>query len=244
MRTSNPVLSEKIFSQLEAADDRMTLQGTINKSLCLIFLVVGAAYFSWQGAVKGEGIFLMPKSMLYLLIATFILSLIIVFKKTTAPYLAPVYAIMEGVLLGVISFSFEKIYPGIVVQALLCTFGTFFSLLMAYRLKLVEPTENFKQVIMAATAGIALVYFMDIVLNMFGHKVPFIHETGPMGIVVSVIVTCVAALNLVLDFDCIEEGVKRGAPRYMEWYSSFALLVTLIWLYLEILRLLAKAKRR
>jgi uncharacterized YccA/Bax inhibitor family protein len=155
-----------------------------------------------------------------------------------------VYAILEGGALGAISALFEFRYPGIVMQAVLCTFGTFFALLMAYRSKLIQATENFKLGVFAATGGIALVYLIDFGLGFFGHNVPYIHEGGIGGIVVSLFVTVIAALNLVLDFDFIERGAESGAPKYMEWYAAFGLLVTLVWLYLEILRLLSKSRRR
>lgn len=247
MRTSNPALSEKTFQGLVPSSTAMTIEGTVNKSLLLIVLVVISAYFTWQSAFpdgwSADVPPVIPVWYFFAMLASFIVGMVIIFKQTTAPFLAPVYAILEGALLGALSALFEFKYPGIVLQAVLCTCGTFFALLMAYKSGLIKATENFKLGVVAATGGIALVYVISIVLGLFGIRVPFIHEGGPIGIAFSVFVTIIAALNLVLDFDFIEKGAERGAPKYMEWYASFGLLVTLIWLYLEFLRLLSKSRK-
>ena len=248
MRTSNPALSEKTFRQFERTDQVMTISGTVNKSLFLIVLVIVSAYLSWQSAYpQGWSIETAPQVPGWYLPALFGalgISLIIIFKQKTAPYLAPVYAIVEGAVLGALSALFETRYPGIVMQAMMCTLGTFFALLLAYRSGLIKATENFKLGVVAATGGIGIVYLIDIGLRFFGHQVPVIHEAGPLGIAVSVGITIVAALNLVLDFDFIEKGAEQGAPKYMEWYASFGLLVTLVWLYVEFLRLMSKLRKR
>ncbi|MBX3041384.1 MAG: Bax inhibitor-1/YccA family protein [Bdellovibrionaceae bacterium] len=248
MRTSNPALSDKTFRTFIKTDSQMTIQGTVNKSLFLILLTMFAGYMSWQSAYPGgwspEAVPTIPPWYLPVILGAFGLSLVIIFKKTTAPFLTPLYALLEGAALGALSSIFEARYPGIVMQAVLCTFGTFISLLLAYKSGLIKATENFKLGVTAATGGIALVYLIDLGLMFFGMRVPFIHENGPIGIAVSVGITIVAALNLVLDFDFIEDGAKSGAPKYMEWYASFGLLVTLIWLYLEFLRLLAKSRKK
>ncbi len=248
MRTANPALSEKTFQNLAASDSKMTIQGTINKSLFLILLVFVSGYLSWQSAYptgwSTDTAPTIPSWYLPAILISFVLAMVIIFKKTTAPMLTPVYAILEGATLGAISSIFENRYPGIVMQAVMCTFGTFFALLMAYKSGWIKATENFKLGVVAATGGIALVYLIDMVLRFFGTNVPFIHENGTMGILVSLGITVVAALNLVLDFDFIEKGAEQGVPKYMEWYASFGLLVTLVWLYLEILRLLGKARKR
>ncbi len=250
MRTANPALSEKTFQNLTstASDARMTVNGTVNKSMFLIVLVMGSAYFTWQGVYPdGASENIMPVIPVWYygaLIAAFIISLIIIFKKTTAPFLTPVYAVVEGAALGALSCLFEARYPGIVMQAVMCTFGTFLALLMAYKSGLIRATENFKLGIVAATGGIAIVYLIDIVLRFFGKEFPFLHESSPFGIGISMFIVVIAALNLVLDFDFIEKGAEQGAPKYMEWYASFGLLITLIWLYLEILRLLAKMRKK
>ena len=170
--------------------------------------------------------------------------MVIMFKPKTSPYLAPAYALAEGVFLGALSGFMQTIYPGIVLPAILLTFGVAGSLLAAYASGLVRATENFKLGIMAATGGIAIVYLATFVLGFMGIQIPYIHGSGIIGIGFSLIVVVIAALNLVLDFDFIEKGVENGAPKYMEWYASFGLLVTLVWLYLELLRLLAKLQGR
>jgi uncharacterized YccA/Bax inhibitor family protein len=171
-------------------------------------------------------------------------ALAICFRHTWAPTLAPVYALTEGLFLGGVSASFEAQYPGIVIQAVGGTFGTLAGLLLAYQSGLIRATENLKLGIVAATGGICLVYLISLVGGLFGFPVPFIHEAGPVGIGFSLFVVVVAALNLVLDFDFIEQAADRGAPKYLEWYGAFALMVTLVWLYMEILRLLSKLRSR
>ncbi|MMZ64024.1 Bax inhibitor 1 like protein [compost metagenome] len=170
-----------------------------------------------------------------------ILALIVSFAPKAAPFLVPVYAVAEGMFLGAISAQFEqKIVPGITLNAILLTMGVFFALLIAYKTRLIKATENFKLGVVAATGGIALVYLINFILGFFGMQVPFLHESSWIGIGISVVIVIIAALNLVLDFDFIENGAAQGAPKYMEWYGAFGLMVTLVWLYLEILRLLAK----
>lgn len=245
-RTGNPALNKKTFTNLEiAGSGAMSLQGVVNKSGLLITLVVVSAAYIWtqyfyDGYIDPA---VMPVALIGF-IGAFILGLITVFKKHLAMYTAPIYAILEGIILGVISAFFEQRYPGIVMQAVGLTFGTFIALLAAYSTRLIKATENFKLGIAAATGGIALFYLASIVTGFFGFQMPLIHDTGIFGIGFSVFVVIIAALNLVLDFDFIEQGVSMGAPKYMEWYSAFGLLVTLIWLYLEILRLLSKARSK
>ncbi len=247
MRTANPALNNKTFDQLgvQYEADRaelMTLQGTVTKTGFLLLLVVAAGAFTWKMTYQTpEAVY---PWMIGGLIGGLILALITIFKPSASPYTAPAYAACEGLLLGAISAAFEKAYPGIVVQAVGLTFGTLAALLLAYTSRLIKPTENFKLGIVAATGGIMLLYLASFILGLFGIPIGFIHSSGPIGIGFSVVVVIIAALNLVLDFDFIETGVERGAPKYMEWYGGFALLVTLIWLYLEILRLLAKLRER
>ena len=173
-----------------------------------------------------------------------IVAIITVSKRHLSPYTTPIYALLEGLALGGISRFFETLYPGIVNQAIFLTFGTLAALLFAYRSGLIKPTENFKLGIVAATGGIAFVYIISFILGLFGVQVPLIHSNSNFGILFSFGVVVIAALNLVLDFDFIEEGAEIGAPKYMEWFGAFGLLVTLIWLYLEILHLLAKLQSR
>lgn len=225
----------------------MTVGGTVHKSFILLAILMIGAYYSWNQAFPGGwtsgAVPSLPVWYLGVVIGTLVVSLIIIFKKTTAPYLAPVYAALEGLLLGGISAVFEARYPGIAFQAVLCTFGVFLALLVAYQTRVIRATENFKLGVIAATGGIAVVYLIDLGLSFFGMNVPYLHENGTMGIVVSLVIVVVAALNLVLDFDFIEKGAEAGAPKYMEWYAAFGLLVTLIWLYLEMLRLLSKTRK-
>jgi uncharacterized YccA/Bax inhibitor family protein len=249
MRSSNPALSEKVFRNFSrTTDERMSLSGTVNKSFILITLVIASAFWSWQNAYSGgwsqESVPQIPSWYFVLIIGTLILSFVIVFKKEWAPYLAPVYAVGEGVLLGTISALFDYRYPGVVLQAVLCTLGVFLALLFLYKTRVIQATKNVKLGIVAATMGVVLVYLADMVLRFFGNSVPFLHESSTMGIVVSAIIVGVAAMNLILDFDFIEQGAERGAPQYMEWYAAFGLLITLVWLYMEMLRLLGKTRRR
>ena len=172
-----------------------------------------------------------------------LVALLTIFVKKIAGYTSPVYALLEGVAIGGISAFYEAKFPGIVIQAVGLTFGTLACLLLAYRSGLIRASENFKLGVVAATGAIALLYVVNLVMGLFGHSIGFIHDSGPIGIVFSLVVVTVAAFNLVLDFDFIEQGVAQGAPKYMEWYGAFGLLVTLVWLYLEILRLLSKLRR-
>lgn len=253
MRTSNPALSEKTFTQFLAqgrtSQEVMTISGTVQKSFILVALTIASAFFSWSLSYQDAGGWseaatpVIPGWYLPMILGTFVLSLVIIFKKTTAPYLAPVYALGEGLILGTISALFDYRYPGIAFQAVLCTMGTFIGLLLAYQSGMIKATENFKLGVFAATGGIAIVYLIDLVLRFFGRNVPYIHEGGPIGIAVSLIIVVVAALNLVLDFDFIEKGSEQRAPKFMEWYAAFGLLVTLVWLYLEMLRLLSKSRK-
>ncbi|MBI3006589.1 MAG: Bax inhibitor-1/YccA family protein [Ignavibacteriales bacterium] len=246
MRTANPALSAKTFQNLPAVaspDEAMTLQGTVNKSGLLLLLVVASAAYTWNlFFASGDASAVTP----YILggaLGGFVVALITVFKKTWSPVTAPLYAVLEGLFLGGISALMEMEFSGIVIQAVAMTFGVFMCLLLAYRSGLIKATENFKLGVTAATGGIAVIYIITMLLGFWGIQMPYIHESGIVGIGFSVFVVILAALNLVLDFDFIENGAEQGAPKYMEWYASFGLLVTLIWLYLEILRLLAKTRR-
>lgn len=261
MRSANPALGDATFdfgsyeraaaAPAGAADPpapTMTLFGTASKSLILVCLVAMAALFTFRLALPGDA--LTAEKALNLeaalpwviggAIAGLVLAIVTISWKRAAPVTAPLYAVAEGLFLGGISAMFESMFQGIVLQAAGLTFGTLAALLGAYMTGLIKPTENFKLGVVAATGGIALVYIVSIVLNLFGAGMPYIHDAHPIGIAFSVFVIIIAALNLVLDFDFIERGVERGAPRHMEWYAGFGLLVTLIWLYIEFLHLLAK----
>ena len=238
LRSGNPVLSKSTFSNTDSISEKMTINGTVNKTAISILLLVGTGYLTFTtinpGLIIGCGI------------GGFIVAIITVFKKEWAPITVPIYAILEGGLLGGVSFMYNSLYDGIVTNAIFLTVGILLSLLIAYRSGYIKATENFKLGVFAATGGIAIVYLINFIMSFFGSSmgVMQIDNASPMSIGFSAIVVIIAALNLVLDFDFIEEGAEKGAPKYMEWYGAFGLLVTLIWLYLEILRLLAKLNSR
>lgn len=256
IRSGNPALKESTFLDLGSGTvvsrdaGAMTLNGTVNKTGILLLLSVLTAAFAWTQSVVTDPdgtVMVAPGVTIYALggaIGGFILAMVTVFKKTWSPVTAPLYALVEGFFLGAISAVFELKYPGIVFQAVVLTFGTLGALLAAYRSGLIRATENFKLGVVAATGGIALVYLVSMGLRLFGKDIPLIHESGLVGIGFSLFVVVIAALNLVLDFDFIESGVEAGAPKYMEWYGAFGLMVTLVWLYIEFLRLLAKLQSR
>ncbi len=247
MRTKNPALNDKTFTGFGPVKDStrvMTLQGTVNKTaVMLIFLLISASW-TWN-RFYGAG---HPEEAKYWmwggLLGGMLVALLTVYRRQWAGVTAPIYSLLQGLFLGGISGIFEAMYPGIVVQAVFLTFSVLFSLLLAYKSRLIKVTDNFKLGVAAATGGIVLVYLGTIVLGFFGVRVPFIHESGLIGIGFSLFVVVIASLNLVLDFDFIETGVAGGAPKYMEWYAAFGLMVTLIWLYVEILRLLGKLRSR
>jgi len=242
-RTSNPALNEKAFRAQVALGEAMTVQGTVNKTGVLLLCVVVTAAWTW-GLAHSETPDAVLPWMLGGLVGGLVMAMVTIFKKEWSALTSPMYALLEGLVLGGISALFERSYPGIAVQAVGLTFGVLFVMLVAYKTGVVRATEKFKIGVIAATGGIALLYVVEIVLSFFHVQVPMIHQSGPIGIAFSVFVVIIAALNLVLDFDMIETGARVGAPKYMEWYGAFGLMVTLIWLYLEILRLLAKARRR
>ena len=240
MRSNNPVLKPEVFSQASSYStaNTMTVQGTIDKTFVLLcLLVVGA------GLVWGQPLKFLPGAMPAAIIGL-VLALITTFKRDWAPVTAPLYAFAEGVVVGWLSSMMEQQFPGIVVQAVLLTFGTLFGLLVVYRTGLIKVTDRFRMMIVGATLAIGVVYLVSWVMGMFGKSIPLINESGPIGIIFSLIVIAIAALNLVLDFDFIEQGSRANAPRYMEWYAGFGIMVTLIWLYIEILRLLVKLRSR
>ncbi len=238
LRSGNPVLSKKTFTNTISSSDQMTIEGTVNKTAISLLLLVGTGYFTFD--------VISPVLLIGAGIGGLILALVTIFKKEWAPITVPLYAILEGALLGGISYMYNASYNGIVTNAILLTVGILVSLLIAYRSGYIKATENFKLGIFAATGGIAIVYFVNFIMGFFGSGlgVMSINNASPLSIGFSIVVVIIASLNLVLDFDFIEEGAEKGAPKYMEWYGAFGLLVTLIWLYLEILRLLAKLNSR
>ncbi len=250
LRTGNPALKESTFLDIGSGSvvtrdgQAMTLNGTVNKTGLLLLLAVLTGAYAWNSvAPTAAGV--SPNLPIFLIggaVGGLVFALATIFKQTWAPVTAPLYALSEGLFLGAISAVFEARYPGIVMQAVLLTMGTLFALLMAYRSGLIRATENFRLGVVAATGGIALIYLATIVLRLFGTDIPYIHESGVIGIGFSLFVVVVAAMNLVLDFDFIESGVDANAPKYMEWYAAFGLMLTLVWLYIEFLRLLSKLR--
>uniref|UniRef100_UPI0039A55ABE Bax inhibitor-1/YccA family protein n=1 Tax=Ornithobacterium rhinotracheale TaxID=28251 RepID=UPI0039A55ABE len=246
-KSTNPILRTKAFSMTSGMDlgGVMTLNGVIGKSFFLILITAVSAYLSWN--YIEEKMLINPEFNLmpYLwgsVIGGFILALVISFKPNLAPFASPVYAVLEGLFLGIISLFFEAVYPGIALQAIIGTMGVFFAMLALYRFRIIKVTERFKSVVFGATLGIAILYGVNILLSFFNIDIPFIHEGGWLGIGFSVFVVGIAALNLAIDFDFIEAQIENGANKNMEWYAAFGLLVTLVWLYLEILRLLSKLR--
>lgn len=247
-RTGNPALSEKVFEEsVEQAgvnQPPMTLSGAVTKSYLLLGTTALSGGLTWHYA------FAAPHGTAAILpwaggaaLIGFCIAMVIIFNRRLAPALALFYAIFEGLCLGGLSAHYESAFPGIVMQSVGLTFGVFLSLLLGYSSRMIQPSENFKLGVIAATGGICLLYIFNWITTVFFHlPVPFLHDSGWLGIGVSIFIVIVAALNLVLDFDFIEEGVRNRAPKYMEWYSAFGLLVTLVWLYLEILRLISKAR--
>ena len=244
MRTSNPSLNSKTFERAAPGAGVMTIEGTVNKVGILLLLMLVPASYMWSKVMNAWDPSAAMGTAMLGAIGAFIFALITIFKKTWAPVTAPIYAVLEGLFLGAISGVFNQAYPGIAMQAVALTIGTLFTLLLAYRSGIIKATENFKLGVVAATGGIAMLYLVSIVMGFFGASIPFIHSSGTFGILFSLFVVVIAALNLVLDFDFIESGAEAGAPKYMEWYAAFGLMVTLVWLYLEILRLLAKLQSR
>lgn len=243
-RTGNPALRAKAFS-FEGAptSTSMTIEGTVNKTGTLLLLLLVSAGLTWHHSFKAG-----PEAIFPLMgigaIGGLILALITVFKKTWASVTAPVYALFEGAFIGGLSGLMEMRYPGIVLQAVGLTFGVLICMLLVYRSGLIQVNDRFRMGVVSATGAVCLVYLASFILRCFGVGIPYIHGSGLFGIGFSAVVVVIAALNLVMDFDLIETGASKGAPKFMEWYSAFALMITLVWLYIEILRLLAKLNRR
>lgn len=243
LRSSNPALNDSVFTRQPAlaGDVGMTLQGTVNKTLILATLLVLAGGVSWRVVEASPG--LSGMLMGGCGIAAFVVAMVSCFKPAWSPALAPAYAVLKGAALGVISLRYAALYDGIVLQAALLTLGVLFALLFAYQSRLIRATENFKLGLTAATMGILLFYLATMVLGFFGVRIPFLHESGPLGIGFSLVVVVIAALNLVMDFDFIENGVQMRAAKHMEWQAALGLLITVVWLYIEMLRLLSKLRK-
>ncbi len=251
LKSGNPALSEKKFTSTVISDvllneNAMTLKGTLNKFGFLFLMVLGTSFYSWKEFAEGGNV--MPL-ILTGAIGGLVVAIVISFKKEWAPYLAPLYALLEGLFVGAISAMYNGAFgekaPNIVINAVGLTFGVAIAMYLLYSFKIIKATEKFKSVIITATVGIAIFYVLVFVLRMFGFdNMPFLHEGSVFGILFSLFVVTIAALNLILDFDMIEKGTEMGAPKYMEWYGAFGLMVTIVWLYIEILRLLGKISGR
>ena len=247
--SGNPTLTQKIFSKSvdDSSLETMTVRGTINKFGFMMFMVIGGAAYTWrlfyQGAPDTMNIFMMVG-----IFGGLICAIAITFKPTWAPYLAPAYGLLEGFFLGGISAimnqAFATKYPGLVMQAVGLTFGVAIAMFLLYNFKIIKATEKFKSVIISATMGIFVFYLISMVVRMFGVDMPFMYDSSALGIGISLFVIAIAALNLILDFDMIERGAAQGAPKFMEWYGAFGLLVTIVWLYIEILKLLSRLGRK
>jgi uncharacterized YccA/Bax inhibitor family protein len=252
MKTSNPALSDSTFRGLNGggygsmidATSRMTLSGTVNKTALLLILALATASYTWHQFLETRSFQDIAPLMMLGMFGGLIFGLVTSFKKEWSPITAPIYALLEGLMLGGLSAAMDLRYPGIGIQAVSLTFGTLLVLLLAYRSGMIRVTEKFRLGVVAATGGIFFFYLAQMLLGFFGIRFYSINGAGMLGIGVSVVIVIVAALNLVLDFDFIERGVQAGAPRYMEWYGAFGIMVTLVWLYIEILRLLSKMRSR
>jgi uncharacterized YccA/Bax inhibitor family protein len=254
LATSNPAFSNNTFAGYEqvygaSPSTTMTVQGTIGKTFGLLAILSATALWSWSATLHNQA---SPLFVTGAAIGGFILAMITIFKPSVSPWTAPVYAAFEGIFLGALSCTIEhslangigKQYPGIAIQAVSMTAGTLFVMLFAYATRLIQVTERLRAIIVTATGALCLVYLVAFVARLFGANIPFLNNADPLSIGFSVFVVGLAAFNLLLDFDFIERGARSSAPKYMEWYGAFGLMVTLIWLYLEILRLLRKLQDR
>ncbi|MDR1784543.1 MAG: Bax inhibitor-1/YccA family protein [Endomicrobium sp.] len=234
---SNPLLKNDVFRISARGYEVMTLSGTINKSIILWIFLVASAFYSWTNPN-----IIMPL-LFPILIGAFGLAIISVFKKTLTPYLSLLYAICEGLILGVISLYFDRSCPGVVVNSVLLTICVLFCMLASYKAGILKATPRFKKIVMISTLTILFVYIIDLILNVFKFgNFPYIHNASSLGVIINFVIIVVASLSIIVDFDLIENAVSHGSPKYMEWYCAFSLMVTLVWLYLEVLRLLSKLR--
>ncbi|MBC7651538.1 MAG: Bax inhibitor-1/YccA family protein [Deinococcales bacterium] len=250
-KSGNPTLTKKIFDKSHTNEAElngvMSVRGTINKFGFMMLMVIGAASYTWHLNEESKQATMMTL-MLVGIFGGLICALAISFKPTWAPYLAPAYGLLQGLFIGGISAimneTFAKSYPGLVMQAVGLTFGVAIAMFLLYNFRIIRATEKFKSVIISATVGIAIFYGISMLLRLFGINMPFMYDSSLLGIGISLFVVAIAALNLILDFDMIEQGAEQGAPKYMEWYGAFGLLVTIIWLYVEMLKLLSRFAKR
>ncbi len=240
-KSSNPVLGDKILDKdyVMVSEGSMTVSGAINKTLIFLAVLMASAFMGYNLMLSGK----FPLSMMYAGIFVSIgLAFFAYFKPQYVMYTGSVYCVVKGMVVGALSGFYSILFPGIIMQALVLTGAVMAGMLFLYKAQIIKVTQKFRSVIIMATAGIAIFYFIALMLSMFGVSIPLLHSNGPMGIGFSLVVTALAALNLLLDFDFIEKGASRGLPKHMEWYGAFGLIITLVWLYLEILRLLSKLR--
>ncbi|MES2006010.1 MAG: Bax inhibitor-1/YccA family protein [Bacteroidota bacterium] len=246
-KSGNPTLTQKMFDKslhLEATvQGTMSVRGTINKFGFLLLMIIAGAAYNWHLYEQGQNS-MVSTLMMVGIFGGLVTALIITFKPNWAGYLSPLYALLEGLFIGGISAimnaAFAERYPGLIMQAVGLTFGVALAVFLLYNFRVIRATEKFKSVIIASTLGIGLFYLLTMVLGFFGVNVSFMHDSSMLSIGISLFIVAIAALNLILDFDMIEQGAERGVPKFMEWYGAFGLMITLVWLYLEILRLLSK----
>lgn len=241
MKSSNPVMSGKIYEKVGTAvsDSTMTISGTLNKIGLMLLLIVVSASYTWKMVLSDDPTRVGTLAIVGA-IGGFIVAMVTVFRPKSSPYTAPVYAILEGMFLGAISAVINVQYPGVAFQAVLLTIGTLFTMLFLYRSGTIRATPKFRRGVMMATGAVFFAYMISWILSLFGMPMGFMHSAGPLGILISLVIIVIAAMNLILDFDFIEKGSQMGAPKYMEWFGAFGLMVTLVWLYIEFLRLLSR----
>ena len=250
-KSGNPTLTQKMFDkglQMDAINQgTMTVRGAINKFGFLLVMVIASAAYTWHLFEQGQTN--LVSTLIYVgIFGGLITAVAISFKPNWAPILAPLYGLFEGLFIGAISAimnaAFAEKYPGLIMQAVGLTFGVALSMFLLYNFRIIKATEKFKSMIFTATLGIGIFYLLTMVLRLFGVNVSFMYDSSLLSIGISLFIVAIAALNLIMDFDMIEQGAERGAPKFMEWYGAFGLMVTLVWLYLEILRLLSKLGSR
>lgn len=250
-KSGNPTLGENKFrstvlDSVVIHENAMTIRGTLQKFGFLFLMVLGSSFYSWKEFSEGGNVMPMVWTGA---IAGLVIAIVLVFKPMWSPVLAPLYALAQGLFIGAISAMYNSAFaayaPNIIINAVGLTFGVAAAMYLLYSFRIIKATERFKSVIIAATVGIGIFYLLVVILRAFGmENMPFLHEGSILGIGFSLFVVAIAALNLILDFDMIEKGAEMGAPKYMEWYGAFGLMVTMVWLYLEILRLLSKISSR
>ncbi|MFF2878596.1 Bax inhibitor-1/YccA family protein [Gottfriedia sp. NPDC057991] len=239
MRSSNPILNSEQLTKSRHSAKAMTIGGTIGKTIIALILLIATAGYSYYLTATGT---LNSKVFIGCLIVAFIIGLVTSFSPRIAPITTPIYAAVEGILIGNISAVYEASYGMIVLQAVLLTIAIIAGTLICYATGLVKVTHRFRSIVFGLTIGVFLFYLLTMVLQLFHVPIPYLHQSGPIGIFVSLAILVIASLNLFLDFDLITTSVRQGAPKEFEWYCAFGLLVTVIWVYIEALRFLSRLR--